>query len=48
MIQPMQEDIYKRDYDYEIPDELIAKYPLKNRIDSKILLHKNMKLFVGF
>ena len=46
MIQPMQEDIYKRDYDYEIPDELIAKYPLKNRIDSKILLHKNMNFHI--
>ena len=37
MIHPMQKDIYKSDYDYEIPDELIARYPLKNRIDSKLL-----------
>ena len=33
----MQKDIYKSDYDYEIPDELIARYPLKNRTDSKLL-----------
>ena len=37
MIHPMQKDIYKSDYDYEIPDELIARYPLKNRTDSKLL-----------
>ena len=37
MIHPMQKDIYKSDYDYEIPDELIARYPLKKRTDSKLL-----------
>ena len=34
----MHEDIYKSDYDYNIPDELIARYPSKNRTDSNLLL----------
>ncbi|MDC3098818.1 tRNA preQ1(34) S-adenosylmethionine ribosyltransferase-isomerase QueA [Gammaproteobacteria bacterium] len=33
----MQKDIYKSDYHYEIPDKLIARYPLKKRTDSKLL-----------
>tara|TARA_X000000950_G_scaffold288905_1_gene408260 strand:+ start:16444 stop:17490 length:1047 start_codon:yes stop_codon:yes gene_type:complete len=37
MIHPMQKDIYKSDYHYEIPDKLIARYPLKKRTDSKLL-----------
>ena len=37
MIQPMSKYIYKTEYDYEIPEELIAKFPTKNRVDSKLL-----------
>ena len=37
MIQPMSKYIYKSEYDYEIPEELIAKFPTKNRVDSKLL-----------
>ena len=37
MIQPMSKYIYKSEYDYEIPEELIAKFPAKNRVDSKLL-----------
>ena len=37
MIQPMPKDIYKSEYDYEVPEELIAKFPPKNRVDSKLL-----------
>ena len=37
----MQNDIYKTDYDYELPEELIAKFPLANRTDSKLLISAN-------
>ena len=47
MIHPMQKDIYKSDYDYEIPDELIARYPLKNRTDSKLLSCENKSFVVN-
>ena len=33
----MQKDIYKSDYYYELPEDLIAKYPVKNRTSSKLL-----------
>ena len=26
------------DYDYDLPDELIAKYPLDNRSDSRLMI----------
>ncbi len=29
MIQPMPKDIYKSEYDYAVPEELIAKFPTK-------------------
>ena len=37
----MQNDIYKTDYDYELPEELIAKFPLDNRTDSQLLISAN-------
>ena len=33
----MNQDIYKSDYDYEIPEKLIARHPRKYRTDSKLL-----------
>ena len=33
--------IYIDEYDYSLPDERIAKYPLANRDSSKLLLYKN-------
>ena len=33
----MQKDIYKSDYYYDLPEDLIAKYPVKNRTSSKLL-----------
>ncbi|MEK9650382.1 MAG: tRNA preQ1(34) S-adenosylmethionine ribosyltransferase-isomerase QueA [Gammaproteobacteria bacterium] len=32
------------DFDYELPDELIAKYPLKNRDDSRLLTFIDQKI----
>lgn len=32
------------DYTYELPDQKIAKYPLKNRDESKLLIYKNEKI----
>lgn len=43
MIQPMPKDIYKSEYDYAIPEELIAKFPPKNRVDSKLLSYSGKK-----
>jgi S-adenosylmethionine:tRNA ribosyltransferase-isomerase len=43
MIQPMPKDIYKSEYDYAIPEELIAKFPPKNRVDSKLLSYTEKK-----
>ncbi len=37
MIHSMNSDIYKSDYFYELPDELVAKFPLENRVQSKLL-----------
>ena len=42
----MNQDIYKSDYDYEIPEKLIARYPPKNRTDSKLLLCKDQKFSI--
>lgn len=33
-----------RSYDYNLPYETIAKYPLKNRRDSKLLVYKNSEI----
>ena len=33
----MQKDIYKSDYYYNLPGDLVAKYPVKNRTSSKLL-----------
>ena len=33
-----------RSYDYNLPNETIAKYPLKNRRDSKLLVYKNSEI----
>jgi len=41
MIHSMNNDIYKSDYFYELPEELIAKFPLENRSDSKLLTVNN-------
>jgi len=43
MIQPMPKDIYKSEYDYAVPEELIAKFPPKNRVDSKLLSYSGNK-----
>ena len=49
IIHPMQEDIYKSDYDYNLPEDLIAKYPPSLRTDSKLLaLKKNECLIYKF
>jgi S-adenosylmethionine:tRNA ribosyltransferase-isomerase len=36
------------DFDYDLPDELIAKYPLKNRDDSRLLTFINNQIEHGF
>jgi len=33
-----------QDFSYDLPEERIAKYPLKNRDDSKILIYKNQTI----
>ena len=42
----MNQDIYKSDYDYEIQEKLIARYPPKNRTDSKLLLCKDQNFSI--
>ena len=37
-------DILIEDFDYDLPDERIAKYPLKERDSSKLLLYKDGKI----
>ncbi len=37
-------DIYINNYTYDLPDERIAKYPLKNRDGSKLLVYKNSSI----
>jgi len=44
MIKP---DISISDYTYNLPDERIAKYPLSNRDDSKLLIHKDKEIREG-
>ena len=39
MIEPKQ--IHIADYTYDLPSERIAKYPLENREESKLLVYKN-------
>ena len=46
IIQPVNQDIYKSDYDYEIPEKLVARYPTKNRTDSKLLLCKDQNFSI--
>ena len=36
----MISEIRIEDYNYTLPDERIAKYPLENRDDSKLLIYK--------
>ena len=36
--------IYIDDFDYELPDERIAKFPLSKRDASKLLIYKNGKI----
>ena len=48
MIHSMNSDIYKSDYFYELPEELIAKFPLENRSDSKLLTVTTMTLKLIF
>ena len=35
--------IYIADYNYDLPDERIAKYPLKERDQSKLLVYRNIQ-----
>ncbi len=37
-------DIFINNYTYDLPDERIAKYPLKNRDSSKLLVYKNSSI----
>ena len=41
IIRPLRTDINLKDFTYELPKERIAKRPLENRSDSKLLLYKN-------
>ena len=43
----MPRDIYKSDFDYQIPEELIAKHPATKRIDSKILSFADKKFKIS-
>lgn len=36
--------LYIEDYNYKLPDEYIAKYPLARRDDSKLLVYKNNEI----
>lgn len=38
------ENIFIKDYTYELPEERIAKYPLPQRDESKLLIYKNGKI----
>ena len=35
------QNIAIKDFTYELPDEKIAKFPLENRAESKLLVYKN-------
>ncbi len=40
----LTQDLTTQDFDYELPENLIAQYPLKNRTDSRLLIiNKNNK-----
>jgi len=41
MIDIKEHSISLSDYTYELPEERIAKFPLKNRSESKLLVYKN-------
>ena len=36
--------LYIEDYNYKLPDEYIAKYPLARRDDSKLLIYRNKEI----
>ena len=38
------QNIHIKDYSYDLPDERIAKFPLKKRDDSKLLIYKQGKI----
>ena len=40
----MMNDIRIEDYNYDLPDHRIAKYPLKERDGSKLLQYKNTEV----
>src|SRR5262245_47638932 len=40
-------EISIRDYNYTLPEERIAKYPLANRDESKLLIYKNGNITTG-
>jgi len=40
----MLKNLHINDYSYNLPDEKIAKFPLKKRDDSKLLIYKNGKI----
>ena len=37
-------EIQIEDYSYELPNEKIAKYPLKERAESKLLIYKSGRI----
>lgn len=41
---PTFSDIHIADYDYHLPDDKIAKYPLQQRDQSKLLIYKNQTI----
>ena len=45
---PTFTDIHIADYDYPLPDDKIAKYPLQQRDHSKLLIYKNQTIRQDF
>ena len=45
---PTFTDIHIADYDYHLPDDKIAKYPLQQRDHSKLLIYKNQTIRQDF
>jgi S-adenosylmethionine:tRNA ribosyltransferase-isomerase len=41
-------DLFKSDFGYDLPDEKIARYPLKERDESKLLVWKNGRIEEGY
>jgi S-adenosylmethionine:tRNA ribosyltransferase-isomerase len=39
--------IYLKDYNYDLPESRIAKYPLKERDQSKLIIYKGQQISVG-